>query len=293
MTGRKMVGRKDQPSGAWLAVPGNQKRLLESATGADCDGVVIDLEDAVPENAKAAARVATGEILKREFHSGWVAVRINAISGSDWLEDLLSLRKSRLDAVVIPKVKSPDDVFAVDAVLSTWDPERRVGIQACIESAVALSGITAITLASDRLEALHFSGLDFCADSGFDFASESALAYPRAALSVAAHAAGIVCVDCAYLKYQDLSGLLQDALEARRLGYRRKWAIHPKQIATIRQAFAPGPEAARRADDVRKAYEAAKIRGDGVIALEGEMVDEATLRLLDSETGKRLKESKD
>ncbi len=287
MKGRDAVRRSQ------MVTPARQFRMIEKATAFECDSLVLDLEDAVAPSMKAEARENVRRALRAlAFPGKELAVRINGVDTRWFLDDLLALEGLPVESLVVPKVSRTRDVGVVDALLDQL--ERRGGptgvtLQLLIESGRGLEAAREIAEASPRVVSLIFGAGDFAADTGIAF-TRTGLLYPRARLAAVGAATGVQVLDHVYMAIDDDAGLRRETLEARELGFHGKWAIHPRQIAVINEAFTPSRDELREAKRVILAYEAAKSGGQGAITVDGMMVDEATLKLMERRAaiGRRL-----
>jgi citrate lyase subunit beta/citryl-CoA lyase len=271
-----------------LSVPASE-RTLAKAPAIAVDEVIIDLEDAVPVDQKVAAR---GRALAALQGAAWraplVSVRVNA-PGTPWCqEDVVALANAatRPATLIVPKVDSGGDLALVSRLLDSVERAAKapspVALQALIESAAGLRHLDEIAACSPRLEALILGYADLAASLGRSRAGadnlDCWLAAQENVLS-AARAYGLQAIDGPFLRLGDAEGLARAAARARDLGFDGKWAIHPGQVATLAAAFTPTAEEIEKARAILAALEAAE-RGDGqgAVAHEGEMVDEAVRR---------------
>ena len=272
------------PRRACLVVPGSAARMLEKARGIAVDEVVIDLEDAVAQDAKAEARLAAVAALAEEFACGTLAVRVNA-PGTPWAhEDLVTIGGAavRPRSVVVPKVEGAGDLAFVERLLD--GVERAAGyteplrVQALVETARGLRALDEIAAASPRLEAIVLGYADLGASLGRSRAGAATidlwLAVQDSVLS-AARSARLQAIDGPHLSISDEAGVHAAAARAADLGFDGKWVIHPSQIAPVTAAFTPAPEELERARAVLDALAAAERDGRGAVSLHGEMLDEA------------------
>lgn len=246
-------------------MPGSSERKLAKAAGLPADEIVIDLEDAVAAEAKDEARAATVAAL-----AGWdgpaAAVRVNA-PRTPWCHlDLIAVGGSAA-SVVVPKVEGAGDLAFVERLLDGLGSGARV--QALIETAAGLARIQEIAAGSDRLDALILGYADLAASLGGSRGLDAWLPAQDAVL-VAARAHGLEAVDGPYLGIEPDEGFRAAASRARDLGFDGKWAIHPSQVAALNELFTPSPAEVERARAVVAALE-----GEGAVALDGEMLDEA------------------
>src|SRR3954463_799865 len=279
------------------AVPGSSERFIAKAVGLDADEVFLDLEDAVAPNEKDSARARVIESLNAlDFGSKTVAVRVNGTDTPHYYKDLIAVVEgagARLDAIMLPKVRTPGDVEMTDKLLTqielaTGLEPGRIGIEAQIEDATGLLACEAIAGASPRMETLIFGPGDYSANVGIPVTTIGAapegypgdhLNYVFSRLVVAARAAGIQAIDGPYARVGDEDGLRERARLARALGMDGKWTIHPGQIATVNEVFSPAREEWERAEAMLTAYDEAHRNGAGAAVYDGEMIDEANRKM--------------
>ena len=267
-----------------LSVPGSSQRMLEKALQLPADEIVIDLEDAVAADAKDDARDLVADFLTPDRPTpGLVAVRINALASAWGERDVVELARrcgSRIDSLVVPKVESTQDILHVQRLLeSAGQHAMHVRLQALIETAAGLVRAAEIAAATPRLEGLILGYADLAASLGRapgPIAPERWL-YAQETVLVAARASGLQATDGPYLDIRDDAGLRMRAEHVRTLGFDGKWAVHPDQLAVINAVFTPAEEEVARAQAVIDALEGAE--GRGAVALDGEMLDEASRKL--------------
>lgn len=214
-----------------LYVPGSNARALEKAKALSADLVIIDLEDAVPADRKAEARAAMRAAVEAGFGDKKVAVRVNATGHGAQADDLAALAGLTLDAVVLPKVDSPQDVRALDAV--------PFPIFAMIETPTGV--FNAQSIAADAHVAGLIAGLN---DLSYELKLPDAMDRGAMALSIqmivlAARAGQIFCFDGVYNAIDDGDGFAAEAAEGHRLGFDGKTLIHPSQVGPCNAIFSP------------------------------------------------------
>jgi malyl-CoA/(S)-citramalyl-CoA lyase len=289
-----------KPRRSTLSVPGHIEKMHVKASQQRVDVVMLDLEDSVPLEAKASAR---SRVVQSIHELNWkdttVTFRVNGLGTPFGYRDLLEVVEAagpKIDAVVVPKVNHPKDIHFVcrmlDGIEAAKGFSNRIHIEAIIESAEGLEQVSRIAKASDRLIALVFGIVDYSASIGARLISISGHGekeeeiYPghrwnfeMSRIVMAAKANGLLAVDAPYGNFKDPQGLQRSTAVACALGYDGKWAIHPDQIDIIQQAFSPSKEDIERAMKVLSAHERARENGLGAVAVEGRMVDQATVRL--------------
>jgi citrate lyase subunit beta / citryl-CoA lyase len=244
---------------SYLFAPGHSEKLLGKVFDAGADAVILDLEDAVPPEHKAAARRNVADALVR--HPVWV--RINA-ARTPLAEADLSAVAALAHGIRIPKVESVEDV--------RWVADRAPGtpLICAIESAKGVANAIAIA-AESGVRYLALGGIDLQKDLGVA-SGDGPLQYVRSHLVVAARAAGIPPpIDSVYPHLQDTDGLRRQAFVSRSLGFFGKSAIHPSQLSTIHAAFGPNDDELQWAREVIEAFDNAN--GAALRLPDGEFVD--------------------
>ena len=289
-----------KPRRSILSVPGHVAKMHTKALASSADVVMLDLEDSVPPDAKEAARRQVIQTLNAaEADIPTLAVRINALDTPFGYRDLLEVAEAgggRFDTIVVPKVNSAGDIHFVDRLLDGIEmhagTERPAGIEASIETAQGLEAVSAIVRASRRIRTLVFGIADYAASVGARLVSlsghgeaEEAIYpghrwhYALSRIVMAAKAHDVMAIDAPYGNFRDESGLARAAGMACALGCDGKWAIHPAQIDTLNRVFTPSREDIERAARIMAADDAAREEGRGAVAVDGRMVDQATVRL--------------
>ena len=264
------AGRRARRS--WLFTPATRPDRFARAGEAGADVLIIDLEDAVAPGDKDRARAAALAHLDAGRGTAPIqALRVNGLSTRAGLDDLRLLLESRTgpDAVILPKVETPDEPRLVDAWLA--EAGSRAALVALIESARGLEAAPGIARSTPRLSALMFGAADLAADLGAPAAWEPLL-YARSRVVAAAAAAGIGAIDAPYFDLKDQAGLDAELRAAVALGFAAQAAIHPGQVAAINAALTPSAAAVAEAREILAQNEA----GVGVVG--GRMVDEAVAR---------------
>ena len=289
-----------KPRRSILSVPGHVKKMHTKALQSKADVIMLDLEDSVPLDAKEKARTQVVDSLRSfDWQNKILTVRINAPDTPFAYRDILEIAENAghlLDSIVIPNVNHPGDVHFVSRMLDGIEMNKKftsqIGIEASIESAEGLACVSETACASDRLKTLVFGIADYSASVGARLVSLSGHGekeeeiYPGhrwnfaiSRMVMAAKANVMMAIDAPYGNFRDSERLRRSSVMAGALGCDGKWAIHPDQIETINKIFSPAKEDIERAAKVIDAYETAKAEGRGAVAVEGRMVDNATVRL--------------
>lgn len=275
-----------------LTCPGHSSSMMAKAAASEADEVIFDLEDACAVSQKEAARATVAQALSTlTFTNGKVrAYRVNGVE-TPWcyrdVIDVLEVAGAFVDSLVVPKVRSADDVRFIDRLVTQVEqakglPLGRIRLEALIETAAGLINAASIASSSPRLSSLIFGVADYAGEVGArDFRADAdrLFYYPRAHLLAAARAAGIDAIDSVTVQFKELGQVEADAKASAKLGFDGKWAIHPAQLPAIHAAFTPTVAELERAQRVIAAYEQADREGKGAIVIDDEMVDAATLKV--------------
>jgi len=289
----------------YLAVPAHRMKMVQGAAASAADAVFMDLEDAVPPNEKTAALAAAQAALAElDWGQKTVAVRLNAIDSPSIQEEIRRLGGiSRLDAFIIPKAETVDDVAQIGRWISDAAGKRAaVEMELLIETARGLVNVEVLAAMGGLVTALHLGVGDFAASigarsaeigaspSGYRHVGSAAdghpqipldlFAYPMMRLLVAARAFGLRAIDGPCGAFRDAVATQATAAKAAAMGFDGKQVIHPSQIEPTRDAFIPSDEELAYADRAIAAMEEAERNGQGAVTVDGKMVDYANIRMI-------------
>jgi citrate lyase beta subunit len=282
-----------------LSVPANREKMIRKAFSLPVDMVMLDLEDSVPVEEKEEARKRVVAVLKEENWGKKVrAYRINAMDTPFAYRDVIDVVEAagdHLNVIVVPKVNDASEIKAIDYFLTQIESykgyQNRIGLEASIETAEGMLHVEEIAFSSSRLEALVFGVADYGASmtmmskgiSGHGDSEEFYLGhrwhFPLSRMAMAAKAAGLAAIDAPYGDYKDQEGLRRSCILSASLGFDGKWAIHPDQLPTINEVYTPSQEDVERSQRIVEAYELALREGCGSLALDGKMIDAASIRI--------------
>ncbi|KAK5655029.1 hypothetical protein OQA88_6788 [Cercophora sp. LCS_1] len=271
-------------------VPGSSPRFVTKAQSLVTDNVTYDLEDSVTLAEKKNARSFLRDFLTSNAKPpsiGEVAVRINSVSTPYAEGDLAALATApHLDAIVIPKVNSAEDIRFVTEILRYTAPERYSGgpearpfrLLALVESARAIMDLPSICQASNDLEGLIFAAEDFALDLSLTRTPEmTEFLYARSAVVTAAKAFGLSSViDLVCTSYRGPSGLetlREECISGKGLGFNGKQCIHPSQVGIVQETFAPSNQEVEWSIRIAIADSKAAAKGRGAWTLDGKMID--------------------
>ncbi|MGB1252894.1 MAG: HpcH/HpaI aldolase/citrate lyase family protein [Candidatus Promineifilaceae bacterium] len=271
-----MQANNIRPRRSFLFAPGTAPHMFPKAVRAQPDIVCVDLEDAVAPQDKATARAQTIALFTErpaETNSE-LMIRINSMRSPEGLADVLAILAAdgQPDSLMMPKVKTPDEVKLLDDILTEAGVPIR--LQVIIETNEGLEAAAEIARASSRMDAVLFGGVDMSADLRVG-SSWNALLYARQRLVHAAATAGIDVLDVPHLDLNDFDGLEREALLAKEIGMTGKGLIHPKQLATIMKVFTPSAEAIDRARRIVAAFETAN---SALVVIDGKLIEKPVLR---------------
>jgi malyl-CoA/(S)-citramalyl-CoA lyase len=293
-----------------LFVPGVRPPLFDKAAAGPADIVCLDLEDAVAPADKPQARANIVAALNGvSFGKKSVSVRINGLDTPWCYRDVIDIVEQggeRLDLMMIPKVGTAADVYAIDMLISQAEAavgrKKPIKLEVIIESVLGLNNVDAIAASSKRLESLHFGSADFAASARMrttniggvnadyvvltdpDAAGKRETHwadlwhYPLARMVHAARANGLRPVDGPFGDYSDAGGYKAQARRTAVLGCEGKWAIHPSQVALANEIYTPPVEEVKRAEEILAAMKDGAAKGLGAVSLNGRLIDLASIR---------------
>jgi citrate lyase subunit beta / citryl-CoA lyase len=263
-----------------LFAPATRPDVVEKLPRRGPDGVVIDLEDAVPAAGKAEARVVAHDLgarLAAEHPPLAVFVRVNSVSSEWFADDVRAALTPGLAGVVVPKLETVAQLETVsDALAASGCVD--LAVLAGIETAAGVLRVEA--LLRPPVTVAYFGAEDYVADlGGVRTAAGTEVLYARSRVALAARVAGVHALDQIVTSFDDEQAFVADAAQGRALGYAGKVCIHPNQVGWANRVFSPSAEELDHARRLLAAYEAAAGTGEAVIVFEGQMVDEPMARL--------------
>jgi citrate lyase subunit beta / citryl-CoA lyase len=264
-----------RPRRSVLYMPGSNERALDKARSLPADGLILDLEDAVAPDAKVGARarvcqaLAAGGYAPRE-----TLIRVNALATPWGFADLQAAARSGADGVLLPKVESAEAVRQALAVLDGAGAPADLPLWCMLETPRAMLRADEIAGASPRLGGLVMGTSDLAKELR---AAHTPLRLPLlTALGLcllAARAHGLPILDGVHLDLADEEGFAAACRQGAELGFDGKTLIHPRQIETANQAFAPGEAELAEARRIIAAHEAAVLQGKGVVVVDGRLIE--------------------
>jgi len=293
-----------------LAVPGSNPKFLEKAAVGDADVVFLDLEDSVaPDDKEQARKNIIAALNDLDWGTKTVSLRINGLDTHYMYRDVVDVVEQagpRLDLIMIPKAGTASDIYALDMLVTQIEQamgyKKRIGFEMIIETALGMANIHEIAAASPRNESLHFGVADYAAstkarttviggpnadygvltdtdvDGNRDYHWGDMWHYAVARMVVAARANGLRPIDGPFGDFSDAAGYAAQANRSAVLGCEGKWAIHPSQVAQANDLFTPSEAEVTKARRILEAMEQAQKEGKGAVALDGRLIDIASIK---------------
>lgn len=277
-----MITGKDRLRRTMMFVSAQRPALIKDAYVYRPDSVIFDLEDAVAENQKDAARFSLYHTLKTvDYGDVERVVRINATDTPYWREDIRACVAGGAGAIRIAKCENAGDVHEVEAAIVAAEAEfcREAGatlIMAAIESPRGVLNAREICESSPRLFGVAISGGDFRKSMHTTYnPSGIEMLAARGQLLIAARSAGIQCFDTVFTDLDDMEGFKAEVTLIKEMGFDGKSIVNPRQIQIVHDLFAPSGQEVREAERIVRAVRANAEKGVGVFTLDGKMLDAA------------------
>ena len=271
-----MTNRIIRPRRSFIFTPGLRPDMYPKALASGADIVCVELEDGIAPKDKAEAREKALALFEQPQPDDGVEriVRINSMRERFGIEDINAILASKTPppALMMPKVRTPDEVTTLDQLLIEAGHETRLHV--IIETNEGLEAAFEIAKCSDRIDAMFFGGVDMAAElrcqNNYD-----ALLYARSRVVHASAAAGLDVIDVPYLDLDDPDGMRVEAERVRDLGFSGKGSVHPKQIAALNEVFTPSEAQITRARRIISEFEKANT---GLVVIDGKLIEKPVLR---------------
>lgn len=271
-----MKNRIVRPRRSFIFTPGLRPDMYPKALASGADIVCVELEDGIAPKDKAEAREKALALFEQPQPDDGVEriVRINSMRERFGIEDVNAILASKTPppALMMPKVRTPDEVTILDQLLTEAGHETRLHV--IIETNEGLEAAFEIAKCSDRIDAMFFGGLDMAAElrcqNNYD-----ALLYARSRVVHASAAAGLDVIDVPYLDLDDPDGMRIEAERVRDLGFSGKGSVHPKQIAALNEVFTPSEAQITRARRIISEFEKANT---GLVVIDGKLIEKPVVR---------------
>lgn len=271
-----MTLRTARPRRSFIFTPGLRPDMFPKALASGADIVCVELEDGIAPKDKAEARQKALALFETPQADDGVEriVRINSMRERFGIEDVNAVLSSKTPppALMMPKLRTPDEVVMLDQLLTEADHATRLHV--IIETNAGLEAAFDIAQCSDRIDGVFFGGVDMAAELRCQNSWESLL-YARARVVHAAASAGLDAIDVPYLDLDDPDGMRRAAEQARDLGFAGKGSVHPKQITALNEVFTPSMDQIARARRIIAEFEAANT---GLVVIDGKLIEKPVLR---------------
>ena len=292
-----------------LFVPGSKPDLFKKASESNADIICLDLEDAVaPQDKDAAKQNVIKALNDHDFGTKTISVRINGLDTHYCYRDVVDLMENtgeRLDLIMIPKVGVPEDVYAIDMLVTQIEDktnrEKKIGFELIVETSMGITNLDKIITGSKRIESLHFGYADYAASvrmrttniggSNQDYSIltdeingnrkvhwNDMWHYPISKMTTIGRAHGLRIIDGPYGDFSDPEGFKSHAKRTAILGCEGKWAIHPSQVDLANEVFTLPEKEVQKARDIINAMKKAQESGAGAATLNGKLIDAASIR---------------
>lgn len=272
--------RKNRLRRTMMFMNAQRPGLIRDAYIYGSDSIILDLEDAVAENQKDAARFSLFYALRNiDYGDTEIIVRINGLDTPHWQEDIRCVVAGGADGIRIAKCESAQDVHTVEAhVLAA---EREFGVRegrtllmAALESPSGILNAEEICTASDRIFGVAISGGDFRKSMHVQITDDGVeMQAARGHMLLAARAAGVQCFDTMWPNINDTEGFQREVILNRKMGFDGKSIVSPRQIRYVHEIFAPTPKEIVYAEKLVRSFNEQKDAGVGVYTVDGNMVD--------------------
>lgn len=263
-----------------LYVPCDRERMLEKSVSIPADVLLLNLEDGVSRAKKDEARDNAARALRGlDFGEREVIVRINSLATETGLKDLNEIVPCAPDGICLPKVERRKEIREADAAIRVLEaacglPPDKIKLHAMIESAAGVVHAAAIAAGCSRMASLLFGSADYVKDlHSHPGPDRGELVFALQMIVTAARAAGIDALDAPAFDFRNEDLLRRESIQARRLGYDGKTALHPAQISVIQEVFDITPEETAWAKRIMAELDLAEERGRALSVLEGRLVE--------------------
>lgn len=275
-----MAEIKERLRRTMMFAPGNNPAMVKDAGIYGADSIMFDLEDAVSMAEKDAARDLVYEALQtQDYGDAELVVRVNGQDTPYYANDVRTMVKAGIDVVRLPKAEDAEMVKKLDADITAAEKEfgREEGstmLMAAIESAKGVINAYQIASASDRMMGIALSAEDYTTDmKTHRYPDGAELEFARNMVLHAARAAGVAAFDTVFTNMNDTEGFYRETEYIHQLGFDGKSLVNPRQIPMVNKVYEPTKKEIENAKNVENAIKEAKLKGSGVISMNGQMVD--------------------
>jgi citrate lyase subunit beta / citryl-CoA lyase len=264
-----------RPRRSVLYMPGSNARAQEKAKTLVADGLILDLEDAVAPGAKEEARaIVCANAASHDYGNREIIIRVNGLDTPWGRDDIVAAAAAQPDAILLPKVESAGQVMEVEGIMSVAGAGPNVSIWCMMETPLGILKAEEIAASSPRVECFVMGTSDLVKDLQAQHTTMRLPVITSLGLCLlAGRAYGLTVLDGVYLDLADESGFLASCVQGLELGFDGKTLIHPKQLASTNEVFAPSEEEVAHARSVIKAFEEAEAQGKGVVLVDGKLIE--------------------
>lgn len=265
-----------RPRRSMLYMPGSNTRALEKAKDLAADALILDLEDAVSPDAKAAARDNVAAAVMAGGYGGReLIIRVNGLDTPWGRDDIAAAAKAQPHGILLPKVENADTVREAERLMDAAGAGPDVALWCMMETPRGVLRAESIAGATPRLAGFVMGTSDLVKDLHAHHTRERLPVLASLALCLlAARAEGLAILDGVYLDLNDEDGFAAACRQGLELGFDGKTLIHPKQLAAANEVFAPSPAEIEHSRKIITAYDAARAEGKGVVLVDGKLVEE-------------------
>ncbi|WP_373084271.1 CoA ester lyase [Sneathiella sp.] len=264
-----------RPRRSVLYMPGSNARAQEKAKSLAADGLILDLEDAVAPDVKAEAReIVCANAASKGYGNREIIIRVNGLDTLWGREDIIAASKAAPDAILLPKVESAAQVHEMEKIMVAAGVPKQTKIWCMMETPLGILKAEEIAGASPRVDCFVMGTSDLVKDLQ---AQHTALRLPvltsLGLCLLAGRAYGLTVLDGVYLDLADDEGFHSSCLQGLELGFDGKTLIHPKQLASANEVFAPSEEEVTHARKVIVAFKEAESQGKAVVLVDGKLIE--------------------
>jgi len=262
---------------SFLYVPCNKKRYMEKVRSSECDAVIFDLEDSVSLNEKIEAReslVSYGPSIMKQCEGKVFLVRVNDVESSFAKEDIRAALSLKVKGIILPKATATQIQKAERIIQDEGGDEENFVIIPLIETALGLETIWETLNASSMVGGAQFGAEDFTRDLQVRRTpSGKEIEYARNRFTIACRAKGVAAIDTPFANFKDSEALTIDTQLVKEMGMTGKTCIHPSQVEIVNSTFSCSKEEIEKAQKIVQSWEDCGKLNNGVIVVDGEMVD--------------------
>jgi len=263
------------PRRSVLYMPGSNARAQEKAKNLAADGLILDLEDAVAPDAKETAReIVCANAASDAYGAREIIIRVNGLDTPWGRDDIIAAAKAAPDAILLPKVENAAQVHALEALMDEAGAPVGTSIWCMMETPLGILNAQEIASSSARVSCFVMGTSDLVKDLQAQHTQMRLPVITSLGLCLlAGRAYGLSVLDGVYLDLSDEAGFKASCVQGLELGFDGKTLIHPKQLASSNEVFAPSEAEVNYSRRVIEAFEAATKEGKAVVLVDGKLVE--------------------